>query len=447
MAINLWGPRDAVVGTTKSLLLGVVDNVVCPIARTYQSAIASNFPAPAAFVNELYTNAICGEPVDPNRFQKGVPFTGGQCPTPYFIRFNHPDRVGPPQQTLLAGPLTEIFVRQSGSNTEQGVVRNAAGGEQVLTPLFGDDANGDPVRLGYSFDSLVTVSGAPDNCGDLPGVYPDVPGDIVPPVPGDILSLPQTVAIDVDIDGVTVPINFEVGEIVLSPSFNLVIPINDREYELTPEMDLLTPEEVAMIVGNELASIEEVIGEIVEDTASIKEDLEAEFVGDFGWSGCDGEFQTNVVGGMGLTALFEAVNQTNLASNERLKILCEEGKKVEKQQATTLLYSGTLDLATEAGIPLDLDPEVRVVYVQVSPPEVANTTYKGLARFNQQGRFGQVFFGYQNGQDTYWSEPYHCYFELCQFTVPCVEGLLTKIRVSSAVGATFQIFDAGVRQP
>lgn len=165
-----------------------VANTVCGLYRDYAgNFLNGDVNAPTAFLKGTW-DSLCAPRPPGLPSTPPPPFTGGQCPVGYIVRFNvswtNTDFTPPRQfdQDRTEGVFFKVNDIRTGLNTQglQAVIINcdsynspgAPGGD--VSTFTGDS------RFPLTLSNVVVTrqDGLPDTCGDPPGGYPTLP---IPP--------------------------------------------------------------------------------------------------------------------------------------------------------------------------------------------------------------------------------------------------------------------------
>lgn len=228
---------------------------MCDLYRDYPGGIIPSLNTPASRFTDGLARAICAPR---NKLPPNVtpPATGGQCATTYTLQSQAQEPnctfTNPSNRGNFVGPISGMSYTEGNRQPTGGPNGEFSGGASINFT----DGNGTPqFRAVGSFGNnsctgrtvkwnFVRADGGTDTCGNIPTNYPS-PGNVptnyynnntIINVGGNSVSVPITIIptlfapvnifrpeFNVDVGGINV--NFSLGGVKFSPSFNLNVPI------------------------------------------------------------------------------------------------------------------------------------------------------------------------------------------------------------------------------
>lgn len=406
-----------------------------------------------------------GEPGAGIDFRQEPPFTGGQCSgTRYrveiFFRISDGQQ-GSPGATVY-GPV-------------KGLRLGPAPGNPSFLGLFLDaydvDGNADSAYFGfapsgqtweeYRITSIVPLDG-PDDCGDPdapdnPDFPPVVPTPDPPPENPDgdpiLIPSPGPVDVSVEFDGDTYEFSVSVGDITVNDEGDLQVDIDDRQWLVTPDLDIVGPDDLLKDLADDL--LKDVDLQVLALQAQV-EALRAQLqcvIADacafeqyaYPVDMCDGTEVILQPGGVGNNKVVDVVIDTLLALNDNILYVCSQNDERYTVEDRELIYQSVVAENQEAGFASPADPDILFVDIEFTKIASPNKVYKLGPDGERQGRFGHFFQGAIVGNERIWSEPVDLWFEKNRVAIkkPVIGTLY--LRVSSHVGNEFAVYDSGVR--
>lgn len=195
-------------------------NFACGLYKDFPGALINPVPIPFRDIGSGFMDSLCGKRPAGLPLPFKPPFSGGQCQTTYDvgIRQTTPSTTG--GQPVVNNTTSRITGQVIGvqrisndpvtGNANWQLLYQTPTGVQTATARAGINPN-----ASVAITSIVRVDGLPDNCGDRPPGYPDVP------IPPDRTSGDITINQD---DGTTLNIPIVYAPITptleISPRFN-----------------------------------------------------------------------------------------------------------------------------------------------------------------------------------------------------------------------------------
>ena len=392
-------------------------------------------------------------------------FSGGQCPVVYRVFYSYDFANNGPftGSSNLQGPiLGSIFNPATGNGSEpdgfgRGGVRHGDPSQETYL-VSGQLSN---YLTSFSVTSVQRLDGLPDDCGDLGGDNPAFPAPVPvpPPPPGDpdgdpvLIPAPGPVSVQVVFEGDEYNFAVDMGDITVNDDGDLQVDIDDRQWLVTPDLEVVGPDDLLKDLADDLLSdVDLQVLALQAQVEALRAQLQCVIADACAFeqyaypvAQCDGTEVVLQPGGVGNNKVVDVVIDTLLAVNENILYVCAQNQDQYELGERTIIYQSTVEENEEAGFASPADPDILFVDIEFTRIASPNKIYKLGPNGERQGRFGHFFQGAIVGNERIWSEPVDLWFEKNRVAIkkPVIGTLY--LRVSSHVGNEFTVYDSGVR--